>query len=145
MPHFTVGGLKVELVLLLVTSWSMLRGFEESIVWAVIGGLGLDLFSAAPFGVMMLALAVTSFVLGQIGTSLLRTNPLLPIVAAPIATVVFNVMVAATLEGFGWQIRWTQVFTEIILPLGLLNTIAMVPVYGFLYGIHSRIQPEINW
>lgn len=138
-------GLKIELVLLLVAAWSMLRGFEEGIVWAIVGGIGLDLFSAAPFGLMTLALAVTSYSLGQVGPILLRTNPLLPIATAPFATLLSNMVVAASLEGFGWQVTWGQLFTEVVLPLCLLNTIAMAPVYGLLYQAHARMQWEINW
>lgn len=123
----------------------MLRGFEEGIFWAIIGGIMLDLFSAAPFGTMTLALALLSYVLSQIGRDLLRTNPLLPIAVAPVATILFNVTVAVILEAFGWHMAWTQVFLDTILPLCVLNTMAMVPVYGLLYRAHSRMQWEIDW
>lgn len=145
LPFFSIWGLKVELVLLLVASWSMLRGLQEGVVWAIVGGIGLDLFSAAPFGTAVLALAVTSFVVSKIGKGLLRTNALLPIAAAPAATLMFNLVVAGLLEAFGWQVKWSQILSEVILPLCLLNSIAMAPIYGLLYGIHSRTQREINW
>lgn len=132
-------------MLLIVAAWTMLQGFEESIVWAIAGGLWLDLLSAAPFGTMALALSVTAYCLGQIGTGLLRTNPLLPVAAAPVATVLFNAVVAIVLEGFGWQLNWTRLLPDVILPLCLLNTVVMIPIYGFLYGIHSRMVREINW
>lgn len=135
----------MEVVLVMVTAWTMLQGFEGSLIWAIFGGLWLDLASAAPFGTMAMALALTAYLLGQIGTGLVRTNPLLPVMAAPVATVTFNGIVVLVLETFGWQLDWTQILTEVILPLCLLNTVVMIPIYGLLYGIHSRIAREINW
>ncbi|MCL5265834.1 MAG: rod shape-determining protein MreD [Chloroflexi bacterium] len=145
LPHFSIWGLRIELVLLLVVSWSMLQGPEAGILWAIVGGLGLDLFSAVPFGTMTTALALTSFVIGKVGIGLLRTNSLLPIAMAPVATALFNGTVALILEGFGWHLPWSELLTGVILPLALLDTVAMVPVFGLLYGLHSRTQPEINW
>ena len=43
MPHLTIMGVKPDLMLLAVMSWSLLRGSEEGLVWAFIGGLALDL------------------------------------------------------------------------------------------------------
>ena len=36
LPHFAVLGVKVDLVLLLVAAWSIRRGVEAGLVWAMI-------------------------------------------------------------------------------------------------------------
>ncbi len=133
------------MVLLLVVSWSMLRGIEEGIVWAIVGGVGLDVFSAAPFGTMTIAMAATAYGVSQISRSLLRTNPLLPIAVTPFATVIFNFVMAALLEGFGWQINWPQTLTEVIGPLCIINSAVMVVVFAMLHGVNDRLEREISW
>ena len=39
-----------DLMLVLVVAWSLLRGVEEGLLWAFIGGVLLDLLSVGPFG-----------------------------------------------------------------------------------------------
>jgi rod shape-determining protein MreD len=51
LPRITVLGVHPDLLLMVVTSWSLLRGSEEGMLWALIGGLGMDLLSGAQFGV----------------------------------------------------------------------------------------------
>ena len=48
LPHFAILGVKVNLVLLLVTSWSIRRGIESGLPWALIGGVAIDVLSAGP-------------------------------------------------------------------------------------------------
>ncbi len=47
-PYVRPLGVHPDLVTLAVLSWSLLRGTREGAVWAVIGGMGLDLLSAGP-------------------------------------------------------------------------------------------------
>ena len=49
-------GVHFDLVLVAVICWTALRRFEDGLVWAVLGGLGLDLFSALPIGTSVAAL-----------------------------------------------------------------------------------------
>lgn len=144
-PHFAIYGLKVELVLLLVVAWSILRGPEEGIVWAILGGFLLDLFSAIPFGVSATAMAVTALLVSWVGPGLLRANSLLPLILVPVATAEFDAVSLMLLEALGWSVDWSFVLLRVILPLTILNSLAMVPVYRILYNVNSRLQPAINW
>ncbi len=145
VPHFAIFGLKVELVLLLVVAWSILRGPEEGVVWAVIGGFLLDLFSAAPFGISATVMALTALLVSWVGPSLLRANSLLPLVLVPVATAIFNVLSLTLLEAFGWNANWPFVLSEVVLPLAVLNTFVAIPVYGLLFSVNSRLQPPLSF
>lgn len=145
LPHFQIWGVKAELVLALAAAWALLRGLEEGLQWAIIAGVAMDLFSAAPFGTMTVALTVTTYLVGQVGPTLLRANVFLPIAITPAATVTFNAVATAILEGFGWQVYWDRLFVETILPLVLLDTIIMIPIYLLLYQAHAQQQWEIDW
>src|SRR5688500_709630 len=45
-----VGGGRVNLVMLLVVAWSLLRGMQEGALAGAVGGLALDVVSGTPFG-----------------------------------------------------------------------------------------------
>ncbi|MCZ7670303.1 MAG: rod shape-determining protein MreD [Chloroflexi bacterium] len=45
----------VQLLLLVVVSWTLLHGLEEGLVWAFVAGLCIDLFSIGPTGATALA------------------------------------------------------------------------------------------
>ncbi|MBI4316901.1 MAG: rod shape-determining protein MreD [Chloroflexi bacterium] len=145
LPYFAPLGLKAELVLLLVVSWSILRGTDEGVAWAITGGILLDLLSALPFGILTTALVVTSVSMSWLGGPLLRVNASLPLAMAPVATVVFDVLVMLLLETLGQRVDWPDLLVGVVLPLALLDTIIMVPIYAMLHGIHARLRPEIGW
>lgn len=144
-PHFAIHGLKAELVLALVVSWSILRGSEEGLVWAILGGLFLDLFSAAPFGASATAMALTALLVSWMGPSLSRANTLLPLALAPVATAVFNASSLTLLEAFGWNADWSFIALHVIAPLAALDFLLMVPAYLALSAVNRRLQPAINW
>jgi rod shape-determining protein MreD len=54
MPHIHILGVQPDLLLMVVTSWSLLRGAEAGMLWALIAGVALDLVSGAPFGMSTL-------------------------------------------------------------------------------------------
>ncbi len=132
-------------MLLMVVSWSIIRGMQEGIVWAIVGGVWLDLLSALPFGTMATAMTVTCVLAGWLGGPLVQVNTLLPLTMAPVVTVIFNLTVVLLLEVLGVKQDWANLVTDIVVPLALLNSVAMVPLYGALYGISRRIQPDIRW
>ena len=57
MPSFPVLGAYPNLVLVLVVSWTVVRGQREGMVVVPIGGLCLGLVSSQPVGVALLAAA----------------------------------------------------------------------------------------
>jgi rod shape-determining protein MreD len=144
-PHFTIYGLKAEVVLALVVSWSILRGPEEGIIWAVLGGLFSDLFSAVPFGTSATAMALTALLVSWIGPSLSKANALLPLALAPVGTVAFNASSLMLLEALGWNVDWSYASLHVIAPLAVLDFPLMVPVYVALSTVNSRRQRTINW
>jgi rod shape-determining protein MreD len=56
LPNFPMFGIIPQLWLLATLSWAMLNGIREGLLWALIAGIFVDLFSAAPMGTTSLAL-----------------------------------------------------------------------------------------
>ncbi len=145
-PHLSWGGLKPDLVVMLVISWGLLRGVKEGLLWAFIGGLALDLLSATPLGLS--ALVLTPWILltslGQ--KSIYRTNILLPLASIFLATLGYNLVLLLAWQLLGRPALWGETFLEVLLPTGFLNLLVMLPLYPFLSWLHRRIGPEqMGW
>ncbi|HBY98994.1 MAG: rod shape-determining protein MreD [Ardenticatenaceae bacterium] len=130
LPHTAVAGVHPDLVLLLAVAWSLLRGSTEGVVWGFFGGVLLDLFSAAPFGVFTLALMVTCFMSGLGESAVFRQNILLPLGATLGATLLFHVAALVLLRTLGWPVNWSRDLLRVIVPATLLNTALMPLVYA---------------
>lgn len=146
IPHLSLGGIKPDIVLLVVVSWSLLRGAEEGVVWGFIGGILLDLLSGAPFGVSTIAMALVSFLTGVGEVNVFRTNIALPLATTFFATIAYNLIFLILLQAMGWPIAWIDGFIRVILPTTILNTLLMPLVYRPMRWLHRRTgREEISW
>jgi len=145
MPHLAIAGVKPNLMLLVVISGSLLYGLKGGSIWGFFGGLGLDVFSGAPFGVSTLALLVIGFLASLGEKSIFRTHLAFIPLTALIATPVYHLVCLSLLQVMGWPISWTDSLIRIVLPSALLNTALMLPVYGAMNWLHRRLaQAEIE-
>lgn len=135
----------MDLVLLLVVGWGSLRGREEGLVWGLIGGAMLDFLSAVPFGTTLTAMSLIGLLSGAVRPELFQTYMILPLLTAPTATIIFDLIMLGLLQLLGWPVDWPGLFTPVILPSALLNAAAMPFVYGFLAWLNKRIQPGGLW
>ena len=142
MPRITVLGVHPDLMLMAVTSWSLLRGSEEGMLWALIGGVVMDLFSGAPFGVCTLALLIVSFLSGLGQRNVFRLDLLVPILAIPVATLAYQLIVLGLLAALGWRAGWGASLSHVILPSMLVNTLGMPAVYLSARLLHHRTVGE---
>jgi rod shape-determining protein MreD len=145
-PHLTIMGAKPELVLLMVISWSLLRGAKEGMIWALIGGMGLDLLSGMPFGTSTAALVALSLLAGVGELSVFRTHITLPLIAALIATLAYDLFFLLLLHTQGCSIAWADSLIKVVLPSILFNVLLAPFVYRALYWLHRKTgREEMAW
>jgi rod shape-determining protein MreD len=142
MPRVTVMGVHPNLVLMAVTSWSLLRGAEEGMLWALVGGLAMDLFSGAPLGVCALALLAVSFLSGLGERNVFRLELLIPILAIPVATLVYQLIVLGLLALLGWRAEWGAGLSRVVFPSMVVNTLGMPAVYLAARLLDHRLGRE---
>lgn len=146
MPKITVLGVHPDLVLMAVASWSLLRGAEEGMLWALVSGVVLDLFSGAPFGIYSLALLTIGFAAGLGQRNMLRFDILAPIVVIPFATLAYLLITMTLLSILGWRIQWGARLGTVLLPSILVNSLGMPFVYLPARLLHHRVaREEISW
>ena len=146
MSHLTIAGVKPDLMLLVVISWSSLRGAEEGILWGFIAGLSLDLVSGAPFGVSTLAMLIVSFLSGLGEVNIFGTHIALPLTTVFFATIFYDLLFLLLLEVTGWSVVWFESFIKLILPSALLNVALMPVIYWAMRWLHRRTgREQIGW
>jgi len=115
-------------------------------VWALIGGVSLDLLSGAPFGMMTVALLVVSFLSGLGERSVFRTHILLPVVMALVTTLLYDLIILLILALTGRPVAWTDSVVHVVLPSTLINTLLIPLVFWPLQWLHRKTgREEIHW
>ena len=129
-------------MLMVVTSWSLLRGTQEGMVWALAGGVSMDLVSGAKFGLHTLALLIVSFATGFGERTVFRFEILMPMLVIPIATLGYQLAMMGGLSLFGWPVVWRSTVMTVVLPSMLVNTVCMPVVYLLVRVLHRYTYHE---
>jgi rod shape-determining protein MreD len=141
-PFVKISGVHPDLVLVLVIGWVVLRGLEEGLFWAVIGGLSLDVLSGAPFGVFTLSMVVVALVTSLFHGRVFGSSIILPLSLAFPLSLLFNGLLLLLLMLLGRPIDWGVVFFNILLPVSIFNTMVMVLVFPLLYLLNRILTPR---
>ena len=138
-----IQGGQLDLVLLVVISWSLLGRDVEGLAWGFTGGLLLDLFSGAPLGVSSVGLVLAAFVAGLGKGPVYSDNLLLPPVMTLAGTLIYHLVTLALLVALGLQPpTWSESLTYVTLPSGLLNLALSLPVFRLLARLYARLHPR---
>ncbi len=132
----TIG--RPDLVMLLVITWSVIRGAEEGSLWGFIGGLFLDALSGGPLGMWASSLTLVGFVTGQpwgqaLGSTVLR----LAMMSAMGTVLGHSAFIALTLI-LGYPLSVPAAYTEIVGPATLWNFLLSPFAFRFLVWFHQR-------
>ena len=141
-PAFTFLGARPDFVLVVVVTWAVLRGVEEGIIWALVGGIALDLLSGSPFGVFTVSLVIVGFLTSLGEMNVFRANALLPGFAIVVATIVYNVLILVILQLMGRPVTWNVELIRLIAATVVLNLICLTLLYGPMRWLHRRTGRE---
>jgi rod shape-determining protein MreD len=120
-----VGGGRVNLVLVLVTVWSLVRGAQEGLLAGLVGGLAMDLMSGTPFGLHTLLLGMIGGATAIGGGTLARGGLALLFGTAVLTTVAYHGVTVLVLRVLGWDFPGFMHFVNVLVPTIFLNTLAM--------------------
>ncbi len=141
-PYIKINGIHPDFVLILVIGWTVLHGLEEGLIWALIGGLSLDLLSGAPFGVFSLVMLSTTFVTSLFHGRIFGSSIVLPLGLAFPLSLFFNTLALLFLNLLGRPIGWLDAFSNVLLPAALFNTGVMMIIFPLLYLLNRFLRPQ---
>jgi rod shape-determining protein MreD len=146
MPHLRVGGVYPDLLLVSVISWTILRGRRQGLIWALAGGIVLDLLSGAAFGIWTAALVGASLMVGVGAGGFFRSHGLLPLAGLLLGSLTYNGIALGLLAATGHRIVWADTMTRVVLPGLLVNLALMLLVFPAVRALHRATAPrEMRW
>jgi rod shape-determining protein MreD len=146
VPYLSIWGIFADVPLLMVVSWSLLQGRREGLVWGFVAGAAIDILSGAPFGAATLSLSLVGFVAGLGEATVFRTHVALPLVAAFLATLVYDLLFLLVVRMMGQQVLWLDSLLRTVLPSAVLNAVLVPLVFLPLRFAHRRfVRQEMEY
>ncbi|MBV9281774.1 MAG: rod shape-determining protein MreD [Chloroflexi bacterium] len=145
--HLAVEGVMPGIVLIAVVNWGILRGMDEGMLWALIGGLCLDVFSDWPFGTNTVALVLVASVVSLGQSTFIRTHALLPLATVVAATILFYIVALFVMESLQQPVDWLRALQTGILPAALYNGLLNVVGFRLMQRLEERVypMPRAHW
>ena len=141
-----IAGVHPDLMLVVVISWSLMGGIRPGLIAALIGGIVLDLLSAAPFGVFTASLIGASLVSSIVAVSFFRSRALLPIGAALFGTLGYYGLSLILLYVAGHNVQGLDTLRRVVLPSLPINLVLIVIVFPAVRWLYRQVGPrEIEW
>ncbi len=142
LPGLVTNGIRPDLPLVVVLGWASIRGWEQAVVAAVVGGIAGDLISAAPFGVNTVRLAALALLVGIATERMQRTSPILPIIAAGFGSLLGYVLNVLSLQAAGWTVGIDSTLFLVVLPSAVLTALCMAAAAPVLRALEERTRGE---
>lgn len=141
-PVLNLAGARPDLVLICVICWGILRGPRRGVVWAMVGGIALDLLSAAPFGLYTLPLLVVGLLTALAEPFVFTAGLALPALAAAAGTLIFHTLALLLMAVTGVPTPWLETLRHLTLPTLLANALLAPLVYAMLSWLLQRMGEE---
>ncbi len=145
-PYLRIGSAQPHFVLVLGIVLTIAVGLEAGLVWAFVGGLSLDVLAQRPLGSSSFALLLCvggAFVLGRVFS---RVRPLAPVIAVPVLSLVYSMVLFVALGALGSSIPVSDP-VEAVLPSVLYDTFIAVLIGPLAVSIHDHraMQERVDW
>ncbi len=128
IPVLSIGGVRPDLVLVVVVSAALTVGRETGLICGVFGGLLQDLLSVGPFGYNTLSKMLLGFLVGLYERKVNQGSLLLPLLAVAAATVGAAVLAVVFLLAYGQERLIASLLVQ-VLPATAYHILLAVPVH----------------
>lgn len=146
VSHLKIWGVFADLPLLVVVSWSLLRGSREGLIWGFVAGVALDLFSGAPFGAATFGLMIVGLLSGLGKSTVFRSQIVLPLVTVLLATIVYDIIFLIVVWISGYTVAWMDSLVHLVLPSAVLNAVLTPVVFVIMRWLSTRFgREEMEW
>ncbi|HKW69803.1 MAG TPA: rod shape-determining protein MreD [Candidatus Dormibacteraeota bacterium] len=139
-PRFEVGGAFPNLVLAAVVGLSWTLGTRSALVWAVAGGLLLDLTSSGPIGPHALALLPGVYVSGFWIRNLEHPNAVHVALTAAVCTVLYSAVLVLADDLLGTALPAPGAAVQLTIAAAIYNAV-LAP---FAYELVRRLQSLVR-
>jgi rod shape-determining protein MreD len=137
--------LRVDWMLVIVISWTLLAGLGSGLHWAIIGGIALDLLTPLPIGSHLLAMLLAVLAATVLTEALPREQRLVATATIILVSVLYGFVLALIMSFTGLPIVWDRYPFTILMPAALANGAAAIPAFYVLERFHRGGRPRISF
>jgi rod shape-determining protein MreD len=142
LPLLNFHGIGVDLLLLLVVSFSLLEGQRLGGLLGFMAGLLQDLASGTFLGTNTLSKMLIGYVFGLASQRVFKEKFFLPILSSLVATVLNYFVLALLVVLLGYRFNLLQHLQMVLLPMLFYNMIAAFPVHLFVCRICEKMKEK---
>lgn len=139
MVQFQPFGIIPDLLLIIVISGALLRGSLFGIQLGLVAGILQDLL-IGNFGISLIVKVLIGYLVGNIEGKVFKEHMLVPILVIFSMTFVHEFAFLLLSEQLLFTVSPIWALQTKILPLALVNTFLLVPIYPILVRIERKIQ-----
>jgi rod shape-determining protein MreD len=145
-PYLNVGDARPHPLLVGGVIWTIAAGIDRGITWAFVGGLVLDSLLGRPLGTSAFALLIAVGGAALISQPFPRLRLLAPIVAVPILSVAYSVLIAVVSSASQPGVTLSDPF-RLFLPGALYDAILGIFLGPLVLTIHDRrtATERVDW
>lgn len=131
---------QLNLVMLLVLAWSIRADLLSGFVWALVGGILLDLYSAVPIGTSSAALMIIAYAANGAALQLYRMRIVTLLAMTLLATLFFHVYTYFALLLLGLSYDPLAAIQFVLIPTTVYNLAGALPIYATVRLIQRRLR-----
>jgi rod shape-determining protein MreD len=142
LPYLRISGGQPDLVVVITLAWALLDDGVEAAVWALVGGVALDLFSGAPMGFSALILLPGVFLISLTETQVYHTNALFALGIAGSAAVLYHVLhIVGLYVLMARPVVLMPTLYYITMPAVVFDLVLILPTFWLLRPVYARLHP----
>ena len=141
-PYFEIVGIRPSLVLMAAITLATMSNDSRSLYWAFLGGLLIDLLSAAPVGANTLIFTLLVYIIGGQGRRFDRANVVFSVLAGAAATLLYYPAVVLTLQLLGFELDWGKQVWERLPRAVAVNAGATALLYPVVRLVNQWTRPQ---
>jgi len=126
--------------LIIIVSYSILRGDVEGAILGFCAGLLQDIYFSSYIGLYALLSMLIGFFCGKPYKNFFRENYFLPLSLVAISTLVYQFILYITNIFLRADLDFPLYLRTVILPGSVYTIILTVPFYSLLYGINNKLE-----
>jgi rod shape-determining protein MreD len=131
----------VDLMMLVLVSWSLQEKARYSVVWALLGGILISIFSAVLPGVIIAGYVTVTLVTRLFQRRIWQMPILALLVMCFLGTIMIHFLTLISLQIGGTNLDFMEALRLVTMPSALLNLLLAVPVYTLVTDLVNFLYP----
>ena len=138
--YIEILGVKPNTALIIIVSYSILRGDVEGSILGFFSGLLQDIYFNDFIGLYALMGMLLGYFCGKPFKNFFRENFFLPLSLVAICSLIYQFIVYVVHFLFRARLDLPFYFRTIMLPASVYTVILVVPIYIFLYWVNNKLE-----